>query len=364
MKLLETKSKIQNEAIKLWNKNKRGTLAIATGVGKTLIGVNISLNYKNVLIVVPTEKLRDDRWPDEFKKWKHKDNHITRECYASLSRIDLSKYDLIILDEGHNVTVNNSKNFKNYKGDILCLTATPPRDEEKLEIFNTYFPIIFEYTVDEAVRDNVVAPYQIKIVEYYLDSKTKNIKAGNKKKQFMNTELAHYNYLSRTIDKIRYSGKEVPKFMYLNRMRFLYNLPSKLKIAKKILDNYIKDERCLIFAGSIQHAENLCKYTFHSKTTDDDYNNLIKGKINRLASVDKLKEGHDLPNMDSALLTKINSNPKDFIQSMGRVIRWRDGHKGTIWILCALNTQEENWVNKAIESLDITNIEYINYKNL
>ena len=367
MEIHKKKSEIQQKAIKKWNKVKRGTLAIATGVGKTKIGVDISLNYNKVLIVVPTEKLRDDRWPDEYIKWKkktHLNKSVNKCCYASLKNEKLDNYDLIIFDEAHNITINNSINLDLYKGDILALTATPPRDEEKQYIFSKYFPVVFIYAVDEAVKDSVVAPYKINVVQYHLDSSTKNIEAGSKDKRFKTTEYANYNYMSNVINKIRYSGKPVPKFFYLNRMRFLYNLPTKLRIAQTILDKYIKNERCLIFTGSIDHAEKLCEYTFHSKTSDNDYDNLIKGKINRLASVDKLKEGHDLPNMDSALLTKINSNPKDFIQTMGRVIRWRDNHEGTIWLLCGVNTQEEKWVEKALEELDSSNINYINEKNL
>jgi superfamily II DNA or RNA helicase len=241
MELHKKKSEIQSEAINIWSVKKKGCLAIATGVGKTKIGVDISIDYDKILIIVPTEKLRDERWPEEYSKWKKKtffNSHVEKYCYASLLNIkDLNQYDLIIFDEAHNITINNHVNLKKYKGDILALTATPPRDEEKQEIFKKYFPVCFEYGVDEAVGDKVVAPYKINIVQYYLDSSTKNIEAGNKTKRFMTTELANYNYMNNVINKIRYSGKPVSKFFYLNRMRFLYNLPSKTRIAKKILNN-------------------------------------------------------------------------------------------------------------------------------
>lgn len=35
-----------------------------------------------------------------------------------------------------------------------------------------------------------------------------------------------------------------------------------------------------------------------------------------------------------------------------------------MWILCCLNTQDEIWVKNALEGIDSSRIEYINYKNL
>lgn len=46
----------------------------ATGVGKTYIGVRAAkyavrkLGVQKILIVVPTTNLRDNEWPNEFKK--------------------------------------------------------------------------------------------------------------------------------------------------------------------------------------------------------------------------------------------------------------------------------------------------------
>ena len=60
-------------------------------------------------------------------------------------------------------------------------------------------------------------------------------------------------------------------FLILQRMRFIYNLPSKLEAAKYILKHIIPiEDRTLIFCGSIAHAEELSKNTYHSKTDDID----------------------------------------------------------------------------------------------
>ena len=49
--------------------------------------------------------------------------------------------------------------------------------------------------------------------------------------------------------------------------------------------------------------------------------------------------------------------------TIGRVVRLREGHQAVIYIITALETQDEKWLEKALESLSGP-IEYINAKNL
>jgi len=149
----------------------------------------------------------------------------------------------------------------------------------------------------------------------------------------------------------------------LTKIQVLYDLKSKTELAKYMLDNIINHNlRLLIFCGSIKQAETLCDYTYHSKTTDEHLNMFVNKKINRLACVQALNEGHNIPKVDAALIVQLNSNDKDLIQRIGRVIRLRDGHKANIWILSTIDTQDEKWVDKALSNFN--NIVYINEKNI
>lgn len=310
-----------------------GIVALATGVGKTKIGVDYVKSLKNgggerFLWVVPTEKLRDHSIQEEFTKWgalSTYNAYLQRSCYASLNKIKKQHFDLVVLDEGHRITENNAQFFENNTVDkILVLTATLPHEEHKqILLYNKLgLRVVYEKGVEEAVELGLIAPYQIKVIEMWLDDKEKYIEAGSKKNKFFTTEYKHYEYLSKSIRKLQFSGKEVPKFLYLNRMRFLYKLKSKIEIAKKILQNIPKDERVLIFHKSIEKAEELCYHTFHSKTDDKAYNKFIKGKINRLAVVDALNEGHNIPNLDKALIVQVNSNPRELIQRRLCALMW------------------------------------------
>ena len=147
-------------------------------------------------------------------------------------------------------------------------------------------------------------------------------------------------------------------------MRFLQNLKTKYKVAEHIIKDYIKDEKHLVFGSSIEMVEKMCKYTFHSKTDDKDFNKFVKGKVKQLGCIKALNEGVNIPDLDSAIITAYSSNPLETIQRIGRVVRVREGHQATIWILCCLETQEVKWLDKALEGFDKSVVEYINYKNL
>lgn len=376
----EIKSKIQKEALTEAMKVDFSLVLAATGVGKSKIGVDYSKEIVNtkknarILIVVPTEKLRDENWKEEFEKWKAKTiwgRNIIRSCYASISKIENDEFDLVILDEVHNITENNSSFFyQNKVHKAIGLTATAPEDVEKAQILDELkFEVVYKIDLDEAVKLGLVSPYEIVIVETRLDTKDKYVKSGTKDKPFYQTEKAKYDYLDRTVRRMMFSSnprmKSGLKFKLLERMRFIYNLKSKTKVAQYLLDNVIpEDERTLIFSGSIDQAEELCDNTFHSKTNDKDYNAFKAEEINRMSCVNAVNEGHNLPKLDNGLVVQLNSKELNFIQRVGRIVRYRDGHKAKIYVICAIDTQDEKWVKKAIENFDQTSISYVRFENL
>lgn len=367
---------LQKEALQaVLDNNGSGILCLATGVGKSKIAIDycrllhsqLKKKFK-CLLVVPTEKLRDTNWADEFCKWKSKviyTDCVERTCYASFNKFKHQEYDLVILDECHRSTENNFKFFKNNVAkNILGLTATYPKDDIKKALFDELkLDIVYTVSLDKAVKEGVVAPYKIKVIELFLDDKNKYIQAGNKEKSFMTTEYGQYQYITNMIQKILYSGKPAPQWLFLKRMHLIYNLRSKTEIARKVLESIPEDDRTLIFCGSISQAEELCKKSYHSQTDDKNLTAFCDEKINKLSCVNALNEGINIPNLDSAVIVQLNSNELSTIQRIGRCIRYREGHEATIYILSVVQTQDEKWVKKALENFDSANIEYLSYKN-
>ena len=238
--------------------------------------------------------------------------------------------------------------------DLMCdLNAT----EEQLD-----FKVVYELSLDDAVKLGFVAPYKITVVTVPLNKVDKNFKAGSAKKPFMTTEFANMEYLNELYEHTPI-GKRFR--IALTRMRAIHNLPSKREAAKFILDNVIpKEDRTLIFASNIEQANYLCENTFHSKVASKDYDAFKAGEINRLSCVLAVNEGHNFPNLDSGLIVQLNSNDKDLIQRIGRLVRFRVGHEASLYVVVAENTQDMVWLRLATEGIDASNIEYVSLQEL
>lgn len=371
------KSKVQDLANKALDDNGgSGLIAIATGGGKSKIGVDRAkmiagqVDKPNIMLVVPTEKLRDEDWKSEFEKWNAKRvwNKMQRSCYVSANKVKGEHFHLVILDEGHNITPYNNEFFENNTVDnILVLTATEPVDLIKKKLLKDLgIKTVYKIPLDDAVEMKLVAPYQITIVETRLNITDKNIEAGSKEKRFMQTEQGMYEYLTKNIARAMYSTRpNALKWARLNRMRFIYGLKSKTKVAEWILENMIpENEKTIIFSSSIAQAEQLCEFTYHSKSGDEDLDAFRADEISRLSCVKALNEGVNISGLDNALVTQLTSKELDIIQRIGRVVRYRHNHLANIYIIVAINTVDEDWATKALKSFEGTNIRRVRFENL
>ena len=367
------KDKVQREAVEALTENEGGLIAIATGGGKSKIAIDYSLQVQRnkadlkILVIVPTRALRDTDWKNEFYKWGATDlwtNNVRKECYAYIEKIAGETFDIVIMDEVQHITPNNYKFFvQNEIGKIVALSATPPKEKEKKELLELLsVEPVYQVGLDKGVQIGLVAPYTLTLVESNLNSSVNYVKAGSKAKPFMSTESRQYMYLTDTISKMRYRGanNQQMKWMYLKRMRFIYDLQSKERVAKYLLDKVIpKDERTLIFTGGIKMAEALEPNSYHSKRNDECLIQFRNKEINRLSCVEALNEGVNIPEVDNALIVQANSNERNLIQRIGRILRFEEGHVGHIYLQYVKGTVDEKWMEKAIEGLNKNQIKLL-----
>jgi superfamily II DNA or RNA helicase len=373
----KVREKVQIEAIQAVIDNEGGMVAMATGSGKSRVAVELAKYYcepfvSDIALLVPTEKLRDENWLEEFEKWggMHLWNDTQRLCYASASKIKIKSFSLAILDESHNITELASEFF--YNNRILrtvFLTATLPTDPIKVEILRRLeVNLVYQLTLDQAVRLGFVAPYKITVITVPLDNVTKNIPGGNKTNPFMTTESATYAYWNKRVQSCMGNqtpqGKAKMKFAVLGRMQFIYKIPSKTAVIKFLLDKVIsKTDRTIIFCGNIEQAEVVCPTFYHSKSTSVAYDDFKAERINRLSCVKAINEGHNFPGIDSGIIGQLNSKEKDLVQRIGRLIRFRPGHEAHLYIVISESTQDEKWLENATENLDQSKIEYVRIDN-
>jgi superfamily II DNA or RNA helicase len=374
------KSKVQYDALCCWlnSPNRRGMIAIATGGGKSKIAVDaasllISSHPKaRISLVVPTTTLRDENWKAEFETWGKLnifENNVSGYCYAAIGEIYGQNYDFSIFDEVHNITDSNSLFFsQNNAGAVLCLSATPPTDHHKARLLESLgIPVIYELPLDLAVRLKLVAPYKVIVVGIDLDNSVENIQGGTKKQPTFTTELGAYSGLTKKIEYLETKpNAAIPlKMARMKRMHLIYDLPSKTKAAQWLLENYIpKEDKTLIFCGSINQANIICERRHHSKMkkSSRDLEAFKLDEINQLSVVDAINEGENIGGMDNGLVLKINSNETNIIQQIGRLIRYRPGHLARVVIVVGKYTVEEQWLMKAIGKLQ--NIEWLNFTDL
>jgi len=390
--MIRTKDEVQLEAVAAIDQNNgSGILQMATGTGKSKIPIDIAKRdyypgYR-ILICVPTEKLRDVNWRNEFYKWgagEIWEECVERTCYVSMPKLIDQHYDLVVLDECHNITEYNSLFFSQCTcKKLIGLTATMPTDHIKLSIFNSlHLKVIYSVSMDQAVEWGLVSPYKIIIVKTDIDRVTKNVPAGNKKKPFMQSEWAAYDYITKKINSMTHDtdiyGNDIRmdlnpsdrarlKMLTLQRMRLIYNFKSKLDAAKYLLRRLIPEsERTLIFAGSIAHADELCVNSFHSKSSKKSttFEDFCEKKITRMSCVDSVNEGHNIPDLDRALIVQLNSKSLKMIQRIGRVVRFREDHVARIIIVVAKGTMDEQWTKTALAEFDEDNITVYNLTDL
>jgi len=390
------KTRVQYEARLYWYANGRnGLLSLATGVGKSRTAIMDLLETENleqgdVLIVVPTQKLRDTGWKEEFEKWGASNiySKIELVCYDSLKNMRDKHYNKIYLDEVQNITDGNLSFFRehgNSYAELLALTATRPKANtdkskilDKLELKTDY-----TVTTDEAIALRLIAPYDMVLVGVQLGTEPV-IEAGNKKNRFMQSEVAAYKYQCKLVNE---STRENRSRVILGRRRFLKTLPSLEKSAKFILDKFIgKEERTLIFAGSKEQAMALCEHTYISKPSfkeddtevykakiqkqleryrgEEDLEAFCRGEISRIASVKKLNEGANLPMLDVGLAIGLDSDDGGLVQMLGRLLRYRIGHRGKFIVLVALGTEARDWAYSAISGINPDNIKRVMIEDL
>ena len=364
----ENREKIQKEALELTLSHKRCGLGISMGVGKTRIAIqHLIKNYHNeinVLVVVPKKSIMK-AWSDELEKMNNisLEDHITFVTYLSINKCNPDDYDIVYLDECHNLLDNHDPFLSSFNGKILGLTGTRPEREgsPKYNMVKKCCPIIYTYTVDDATEDKILNDYKIIIHKLQL-SKLLNYRKNTKDGRSWNTsELKDYEYLTGRYEQA--STNKSLQFAAIMRMRGLMEYSTKEEYLKGILTN-VKD-KCLIFANTQKQADKVCSHSYHSGNSKSDENLELfnDGRIDKLSCVLQLSEGISISNLRQGIIMHAYGNERKTAQRIGRLLRLSPDQKATCHILCYENTIDEKWVNNALKTFDQNKLEYFNPLN-
>lgn len=256
----------------------------------------------------------------------------------------LGKDSLVVVDEAHNMGAANYRRCLPTAFEYrLALSATIDRhnDETGTVALSDYFgEKCIEYSLREAIDNKMLTRYFYYPVLTYLDA--------DELEEYIN--LTHQ--LATTISKK--AGKtvlsEYAKQLLIKRARVIAGTRAKLPELKKIIEPYKDDKHLLIYCGATTIKEvDADEMDFGTRQIDLVTNMLgndIGMRVGRFTSQESpqeraqiraafaegnmlqalvaikcLDEGVNIPSIKTAFILASSTNPKEYIQRRGRVLR-------------------------------------------
>lgn len=340
------RKQVQAEAKEALLKHNYGSVDISMRLGKSLLGLNIAENFDSVLVSYPNTPILNS-WVSDAEKFNKDISNIEFTTHLSLVKKDLSKYKLLIIDEGQLMSVNQYNYvLANLPEKVYMLTGTIPNSGDKKSIINKYFPIRYTKKLSETTG---ITNKDYTITVHLLEPDKKNnikLKSGkmwsesSKIKFFDNkyTETNDFRFMIQLIQVIAYSK-------------------TKLNYFKKLADSL---ERCILFVETMKQCKELKFPTYHTKESKSLQNleDFIAGKIDKLSSISQLQSGITIPNVNKCIILHSYSSNAKSQQKIGRILNINGEEKAEVHILALKGTRDEKWVMNALQDFDKSKIIY------
>ncbi|MEX1029112.1 MAG: DEAD/DEAH box helicase family protein [Paenibacillaceae bacterium] len=366
-----------------------GTGKTYTGLGAATRLSQLISNELAIIIVCPYQHLVEQWVEDIIKfnihpiigysdssqkDWKQKLSHAIRDhklkvknkeffCFICTNATFTSDYVqsqfakmkgnvLLVVDEAHNFGSAKLSSMLTSKFNYrLALSATLERhnDEEGTDKLKQYFGTkCIEYPLERAIREKKLTPYKYYPIVVNLND----------------SELETYTLLSQEINKciiVEKSGKrklsEKGKRLALKRARLVAAAKTKISKLRVLIQPYLKDSFLLVYCGAASLLNENDDYTsideedirqidavtnmlgneldmkvsqFTSKE-DVAEREVLKREFEKgdnlqaLIAIKCLDEGVNIPKIKVAFILASTTNPKEYIQRRGRVLRLSHG---------------------------------------
>jgi len=373
----EVKDAEQRAALNAWaGKGFRGSIIAGTGFGKSRCGV-VAVNYtleKNpkgrALVLVPTTQLQD-QFADEFRKWGYDAclDRVDIICYQSAHKFKGEHYDIVVCDEVHlGLSKIYRKFFVNNTYDkLLCMTATPPEEDEYRILLFKLAPTIYKITLDECVELGLVSPYEIYCIPLTLTGEERTLYDRINRK-FVKHKLALGDDAFNTA-RIVLSTNSSPSlkadaagfYKAIRERKSIVDCAANKveKFREIVYDNL--DKRIITFGGVNKFTDELAASVsplaevYHSKRPMKERKRALQrfkdGEINILCSTKALNQGFDIPNANLGIICGLTSKALSMVQRVGRLIRYEEGKTGKIYVLYMEDSQEEKWLKNSVQDM-------------
>ena len=272
--------------------------------------------------------------------------------YVQTQLAKIKSDTLLMVDEAHNFGAPylSCLLFDNYKY-RLALSATLDRhnDEEgTAKLYDFFGEKCIEYTLDRAIEEKKLTKYKYYPVVVTLTEE----------------ELEAYDNLSYEIGKCIIKGKNGKvklssrgERLALQRSRIVAGAKNKLTLLEEVIQPYIHDKHILVYCGATKGLEknqdrsdvdsedirqidavtdllgnklSMDVSQFTSKESVEE-REVLKREFSEgdtlkvLIAIKCLDEGVNIPKIKTAFILASTTNPKEYIQRRGRVLRLADG---------------------------------------
>lgn len=360
------RDKLQFQYAEEWlRSNRKMSLVLAPRMGKvrtSLLIIDFG-NYKNILICYPTKDI-ETGWQQDIKDLGYNFN-ITYTTFKSFNKVANESFDLIIVDEIHAASQKELENFGKftYKIDSLGLTGTLTNSKQRSIFSYTGINVLLRLEINQAIELGILADYQINIHAVDLDNTIRY--CGAKKK----TELEQFNALLYVESQMKSKGQDT-FIMELKKQALLKGSKSRLFKTKELLQKY-KDERILVFCGTMEASDSLGIPSYHSKNKKKNAEILRQfcndDGVNQLACVLMMSAGITIKPIDRGLLSFSTGAPMVTTQKICRFLGKemnKPGKKATIDIIITNTEYERSRLDTALNWFDPTKINFVRENKL
>lgn len=380
----------QKDAIQKWaNQGFRGLFDMGTGTGKTITALYADtillkkLNYRMATIIVCPYTHLVEQWVDEeshfnikfivgYSDGKYKDylsklnqaiqdfndrvidyfffvttnaSYKTEKVQKALSSIKGNV--LFIADEVHNFGADGMQSslIESFKYRIgLSATIDRHRDEEGTNAIYEYFgnPVI-HYGLKEAIQNDVLTRYFYYPIKVFLteDELEKYIE--------ITAKIRKNSFVSEDKVKLTKEGERLA----LQRARIVATAYNKLGVLKELMKDYVDDHNILVYCGTgkisggvdggeVKQIDEVCKIlgnelgmkiARYTSRENPEERKIITERyksgddLQAVVAIKCLDEGVNIPSIKTAFILASSTNPREYIQRRGRVLRKFPGKK-------------------------------------
>jgi len=268
--------------------------------------------------------------------------------YVQNEMCKLGKHTLLLIDEAHNFGAQHlSQTLDSRYQYRLALSATLERHEDAegtQKLYSFFGKKCIEYGLDRAIKEEKLTPYYYFPKVVYLTEE----------------ELDKYRELSKKIVKHCHkdgSGRmkisETGKQLLIERARIVAGASNKLVLLRELMQAHVHDTHMLVYCGATRYFnsdndtseidtdgerqivavskmlghELGMKVTHFTSSENAAEREAIKRQFaaadpyQAIVAIKCLDEGVNIPSISTAFILASSTNPKEYIQRRGRVLR-------------------------------------------